>query len=536
MTKKTGLDLMSSVWTNNDQSKIGHFRSLIRLSQRTFPNNVFLVPAEDELTPMTYSDVFEFCKHFEFFLNKNEIGKGDAIAYMFHNSSLLVLLFLATLYTGRIFVPINPSSSPNEVDYILSDVKPSYFFYDKRFAEKLSHDFRLPISFYEVSNHKEFIDSIASGQSGTDQESSAGSNEDFYDPDQVAEIVYTSGTTGDPKGVVLTHKNLLANSYAFGRRFGFSSKEKFLTVCPLFHNSGQQFTTIVPVWCGARTTAVRSDIGLINFWHYVETFSITHTLGMPAHIFFLLEQPFSPETTTLKRMLVGGAKLPPETQVTFEDRFGVSVSTNYGLTETFSVIATEGAEIEDRYLGSIGKPLDVMDVKIEKDGIEVPTGAEGEIVVRGPSVFKCYLNKPDATRKKFKGDWFYTGDKGYLNSDGFLFMVDRFDSMILVGGENVYPNDIEKHIPMIPIITQGVLSSIPHPILGNELVLLYARVSEENLTKKILRDCFSKVLSAHKIPKQFVDIEELGLSKIPTAANGKILRKKIRDLLVDFLT
>ena len=94
-TKKTGLDLMSSVWTNNDQSNISHFRSLIRLSQRTFPNNVFLVPAEDELTPMTYSDLFEFCKNFEFFLNKNEIEKGDAIAYMFHNSSLLVLLFLA---------------------------------------------------------------------------------------------------------------------------------------------------------------------------------------------------------------------------------------------------------------------------------------------------------------------------------------------------------------------------------------------------------------------------------------------------------
>ncbi|MDG2271413.1 MAG: AMP-binding protein, partial [Halioglobus sp.] len=355
------LDPDDGVWTNDYFAKIQDIRSLILASKRNFPDRVFLLTAEKELAALTYLDLFNFCDKFEKFLDDQNVEEQAAVAYVFHNSSLLVLFFLATLYARRIFVPINPSCSLNEIDYILSDVKPILFLYDGKLKNKLVNISHTSLVHYEIPHHKQFIDDIFSYKSVIDIDKENGFTKPLFFPDNVAQIIYTSGTTGNPKGVVLTHKNILANSFAMGKLFKYSSDDRFLTVTPLFHNSGQMFTTMMPLWCGATTTAVRSDLGLINFRFYVEEFEINWTFGMPSHVFFLLEQAASPIASTLKGFQIGGAKLPPETKTSFEECFGVPIYCNYGLTETFSVVATEHPNENGRCIGSVGKPLEIMD-------------------------------------------------------------------------------------------------------------------------------------------------------------------------------
>ncbi len=504
---------------------------LISIANEKFGANTFLSTKNsfDENEVLTYSELLDLIDKFQVYLESNDIKTGEKISVAYHNSGILAILFLCITASGRVFVPLNPNSTTFEMEYILEDSESCLLFDGINISKEFSQKIKDKINVIELNILSELIKFTEKIESKKPVEAIL--------PNAEAEIVYTSGTTGRPKGVVLTHKNLLADSFAISNSFSFNENDKFLTICPLFHNSGQISTTLGAIWVGATTTPVRAEFGLINFWNYIQQYKITWTLGMPTHINFLLERQsiknnYVKSNNTLKGIYCGGAKLESEKQLQFENIFNTPVYTNYGLTETTSFATCTPLNMSQIALGSVGVPLFINDIKIINSENSICTvNEEGEIFIKGINVFKHYINKKEITDSKFVDGWFKTGDLGYFNKDNFLFIVDRIDNMILVGGENVYPADIENHISTLENVAEAVITSIPHKILGNEIILVYRLVEgkKENFNKWI--QALSKFVVKFKLPTKFLNIEELNLSEIPKAPNGKILRHSLKVLV-----
>jgi acyl-CoA synthetase (AMP-forming)/AMP-acid ligase II len=504
---------------------------LISNTNEKVGNNIFLSTKNnlDEIEILTYSELLILIDKFHSYFESNDIKTGQKISVAYHNSGILAVLFLCITASGRVFVPLNPNSTIFEMEYILEDSESCMLFDGTNISKGFSQNIQDKIcvidlnalndllKFLENYEDKKAVDSIL--------------------PLAEAEIVYTSGTTGRPKGVVLTHENLLADSFAISKSFSFNENDKFLTICPLFHNSGQISTTLGAIWVGATTTPVRAEFGLINFWNYIHQYNITWTLGMPTHINFLLERQnlknnYVKSNNTLKGIFCGGAKLEKEKQLQFENIFNTPVYTNYGLTETTSFATCTPLNMSQSALGSVGVPLFINDIKIvNSENSLCNVNEEGEIFIKGINLFKHYINKKEITDSKFVDGWFKTGDLGYFNKDNFLFIVDRIDNMILVGGENVYPADIENHISTLINVAEAVITSIPHKILGNEIVLVYRLIEgkKEDVNKWI--QALSKFVVKFKLPNQFLNIRELNISEIPKAPNGKILRHNLKVIV-----
>jgi len=524
--QQINFDLNKELWSDDSYKHIQDIRNLIIMAAASYGDKIYIRSSNEDDPNISFIELLIWASNFEKYLEQNKVQAGEKISVIFHNSSLMVLLFLSTLFAKRVFVPINPLCSSNEIDYILNDSEAKILFFDGHLKNKISLKNTLELKI-EIKNQSEFIkDFLCENEKVGDVQSPV--------PNFPAQVVYTSGTTGDPKGVVLVHRNILADSYAIGKTFGFVKIDNFLTVTPLFHNSGQIMSTVGPLWCGGTTTAVRSDMGLLNFWYYVDKFNINWSLGMPTHVNFLLESSLQPGEKSMKGFFCGGAKLESESQNEFEERFGVPLYPNYGLTETTSIACC--ARPDDRLSapGSVGRPLFINEVKITNAGCTQKPYEVGEILIKGENLFKEYLNKPNVTKENIKEGWLYTGDLGYMDEESNLFIVDRIDNMILVGGENVYPADVEKLIPMLNGISDAILVSIPDKILGNRLVLIYGMKKGEKADPVKWRKVFNANLSSYKIPKYFLNIKQLGKDQIPKAPNGKILRNEVKKLITNY--
>lgn len=511
--------------------EIDSIQHLIKNTTSRYAENIFLISknSQDEIEEMNYAELLNLVNKFEAYFESVGIHRGEKISVAYHNSAILAILFLCVTGSGRVFVPLNPNSTIFEMEYILEDSNSCMLFDGIEISKGLSQYFHDKMKLIELVSLKELINFLQPFQNTI--------NNNTILPTAEAEIVYTSGTTGRPKGVVLTHKNLLADSFAISNSFDFKESDRFLTICPLFHNSGQISTTLGAIWAGARTTPVRAEFGLINFWNYIYEYNITWTLGMPTHINFLLERQliknnFVLNNNTLKGIFCGGAKLEIEKQLQFEKIFKTPVYTNYGLTETTSFATCTPLKMSQSALGSVGVPLFINDVKIvNPENITCKVNEEGEIFIKGANLFKHYINKQEITDAKFIDDWFKTGDLGYFNEHGFLFIVDRIDNMILVGGENVYPADIENHISCLEDVAEAIVTSIPHAILGNEIVLVYRLMEGKSTSVNKWLQALSKFVVKFKLPTKFVNVNELNLTEIPKAPNGKILRHNIKVLI-----
>ena len=493
---------------------IHNFRVFLDFYCKKNNDNIFYI-SDQKSKEIRYFQLLKILKNFNFILKKNQINKNQKILVILDNSLELLLTFLSILYNNRIFIPINPNSGKNEIDYIIKKTKPNLIITNSIFKKKVSHVNKIKKL---IITNKNFLKLLFSEKINNKIEKSNNKN-------NIAQILFTSGSTGNPKGVVLTHKSMLTNLFDIHNSLKLKQdKPRFLSVTPLYHNNGQFIPTLLPIILNGSTITVSPDTSLINFWPTCLAFKINYSSVMATHInyFNSLETIRSHK---IKSLFCGGAKLDPFSQKKFEKKFGIKILCNYGLTETSSIASTESLNNNNYYYGSVGKALSSNKIKIKKK-----FGAFGEILIKGQNIFKNYHGEKKLTKSKIINNWFKTGDLGYLNKNKYLFIKDRLDNMVIVSGENIYPSEIENYTNNLKNIDLGIVSSIPDKITQNKLVFIYE--SKKIISYKFFYNFLKSKISRYKIPKLILNITQLGMREIPKAPNKKILRKKISNILI----
>ncbi len=437
---------------------IHNLRSFLDIYCKKNNKNIFYI-SEDKSKEIKYFQLIKILKNFSFILKKKKIRKNNKILVVLDNSLELLLTFLGTLYNHRVFIPINPNSGSNEIDYIVKKTNPSLIITNPDFKKKVNH----------IKNIKKLIISNENFFNFLFNKNLLIKDDNFSDNQNlVAQILFTSGSTGNPKGVILTHRSILVNLFDIHNALKIKTdKPRFLSVTPLYHNNGQFIPTLLPIILNGSTITISPDTSLLNFWPTCVKFKINYSSIMATHInYFNLQKKI--KRHNLKSLFCGGAKLDKLSQKRFEKKFNTKVLCNYGLTETSSIASTESLHNKNYYYGSVGRALKSNKIKIKKSNSKY-----GEILIKGENLFRSYYGERKLTNLKKSNKWFKTGDLGYINKSNYLFIKDRVDNMIIVSGENIYPSEIEKYTNNLKNIKLGVLSSIPDRITQNKLIFVY---------------------------------------------------------------
>ena len=343
--------------------------------------------------------------------------------------------------------------------------------------------------------------------------------------DDVALIMYTSGTTGRPKGAMLTHGNFWWNNISGLHALDVLADDVTLVAAPIFHIGGLNVTTLTAFQKGARVILHRT-FDPARALADIAAFRVTTMFGVPAMFLFMAQQPgfAASDLSSLRLLVVGGAPCPLPLLNIYLAR-GVSMQQGYGLTETSPMVSFLAPEHALSKVGSSGRTPIFVDVKIA--GLDGKPAAQGEILVRGPNVFKGYWGQPEATAKAIDPEgWFHTGDAGFLDDEGFLTISDRIKDMIITGGENVYPAEIESELMRHPAVAEVGVVGEPDAQWGERVVAAIALKPGATLTLEELRAFAAGRLAPYKLPKRLAFVAAL-----PRNATGKILKQKLRETL-----
>lgn len=462
------------------------------------------------------------------------IKKGDHVALLLGNSPHFIISLYGVLRLGATAIPINPIYTPDEISYILmnGDVKaviaaePLLPLVEKIdtilpsiqhfiICESATDDTETPC---KINNEKmkSFSNVMCLGVS------------DFswpqLDSDETAVILYTSGTTGRPKGAMLTHQNLYRNARDTGKYLRMNEEDRIITVLPMFHVFCLTVALNAPLMCGG-TLLIEPKFSPKEVFSLAKRYKPTIFAGVPTMYNFLLQYPDGDpaDLQSLRLCISGGASMPVALLQNFEKKFQVVISEGYGLSEASPVTCFNPLD-RPRKPGSIG--TSIMNVKnkvVNPLGEELPVGEVGELVVRGPNVMKGYYKLPEETEATIRNGWLYTGDLARMDEEGYFYIVDRKKDMIVVGGYNVYPREVEEVIYNHPDIVEVAVLGVPDPEFGEE-VKCFVVSKNPFLTEENLITYCQESLAKYKIPKTIEFLTEL-----PKNTTGKILRRALRQ-------
>ncbi|MDY6999614.1 MAG: AMP-binding protein, partial [Actinomycetota bacterium] len=383
------------------------------------------------------------------------IGPGDVVAVMLPNTADLVVTLFAAWRLGAAVTPLNPSLSADEAGYQVTDSAAKALVVDS----PVDLDVRTAV----------LTPAELGGGPATPQRVASA------DPDRLALLVYTSGTTGRPKGVELSHANLSAMCRMVIEAFDLTGTDHSLLILPLFHVNGIVAGTLSPLLAGGRTT-VAGRFNPADFFERVERVRPTYFSAVPTIFTMLADLPADhrPDTSSLRFAVCGAAPASVELLMRFQNRYGVPIVEGYGLSEG-SCASTVNPLYGMRKPGTVGLPLPGQQIRIaDGAGRPVPDGQAGEVLIAGPNVMRGYLNRPEETARTLVGGWLHTGDIGRLDEDGYLVLVDRAKDMIIRGGENIYPKEIETVAYRVPGVAEAAVVGREHPVYGEEPVLYVA--------------------------------------------------------------
>jgi long-chain acyl-CoA synthetase len=347
-------------------------------------------------------------------------------------------------------------------------------------------------------------------------------------PDDTSVILYTSGTTGQPKGAELSHSNMVMNAIVSRDLMSSTAEDVTLIALPLYHSFGQTFLMNAALFAGGRIVlAPRFDPAIV--FQLLQDEDVTLYAGVPTMYWELLNYPeadrFDIEkiARTLRIADSGGGPMPIDVMRQFEEKFGVLILEGYGLTET-SPVATSNVALKVRKTGTIGLPIWGVEIRIvDEEMNDVPVGETGEIVIRGHNVMKGYYNRPEETAEAFRGGWLHTGDLGAFDDDGYITVVGRLKDLIIRSGFNIYPREIEEFLVSHPEITLAAVIGVPDPRCGEEIKAFVVLEAGSTLNADTIVALSKAELAAHKYPRMVEIIEEL-----PMGPTGKILKTELR--------
>jgi fatty-acyl-CoA synthase len=451
---------------------------------------------------------------------------GDRVGYLgFNHPALLETLFAAQAL-GAIFVPLNFRLTAEELTFIINDAGLHTLVVDDSLRPVLE-----PARPKLCCQHFFSSESEADGWRHLDSERAAAeplAAAVSVDQHDVAIIMYTSGTTGLPKGAMLTHGNILWNNVNAMMAFGGSRDDVILTAAPLFHIGGLNVMTLSSFHTGSALVLLRNfDPGTVLA--DIQRYRVTHMFGAPAMFLFMSQQPqFADTDLNSIQTLICGAAPVPESLIELYGARGVSFCQGYGLTETAPFSAFLTPEWAVSKLGSAGQPPLYSDTRIVDDHNQpLPAGERGEICLRGPNIMKGYWNRPQATAEAIDSQgWFHSGDVGYLDEDGFLFICDRLKDMVISGGENVYPAEVEGVLYKHEAIAEVAVLGLPDEKWGEAVTAVVALHGDKTLTIEELREFAEPFLAKYKLPLRLHLVEAL-----PRNPAGKVLKFVLREKL-----
>jgi long-chain acyl-CoA synthetase len=450
-------------------------------------------------------------------LEDKGLKPGDRVGLMLPNVPYFPSIYYAILRAGGVVVPMNVLLVGREVGYYLGDSSAKLLFAWGDFAEAAEEGSNEAGSEVILVKPGEFEKLVGAYSDEYETVERAG--------DDTAVILYTSGTTGQPKGAELTHDNLSRNCAVTEGTLGeFSEKDVLLGALPLFHSFGQTCTMNSAVATGACVTMLpRFDPE--KALEIIARDQVTVFQGVPTMYNAMLHATGadSADASTLRLCMSGGAAIPVELIRGFEDKFGCDILEGYGLSET-SPVASFNHPDKERKPGSIGTPIEGVEMQVwDDDGKEVAQGEVGEIVIRGHNVMKGYWGRAEATGEAITGEgWFRSGDMAKVDEDGYFFIVDRKKDLIIRGGYNVYPREVEEVLYEHPAIQEAAVVGVPDEALGEEVGAAVVLKKGESLDAAALKAYAKEQVAAYKYPRKVWFVDEL-----PKGPTGKILKREI---------
>jgi acyl-CoA synthetase (AMP-forming)/AMP-acid ligase II len=498
-----------------------NLRELLELRAAAAPDKPFLL-SESDGRDFTYREFDAAVDRTARLLSAGGVRKGDRVSLLLPNSAEYVIAYFACFKMGALAGPVNSLLKPEELAYVVADSEAKLLLVNTEF---------LPLA----EGLRGRVASLERILTFDDWDAATAPHADAFDDgwrdtplarEDEAIIIYTSGTTGKPKGCLLTHGNLLANARQITEWLGFTEDDRLLTVMPLFHMNAVSVTTASALYAGG-STVVSPRFSASRFWRIVSDYQVTSFGSVATMLSMLLATypegvPAEFDHARLRFAMCGSAPVPAEVLRRFEETFGCLVVEGYGLSES-TCRSTFNPPDARRRPGSCGQPIGNEMRVVDEEDREVPDGQTGEIVLRGENVFKGYYKNEEATWRAFRGGWFHTGDIGYRDAEGFFYIVDRKSDMIIRGGENIYPREIDEVLYAHPDVAEAAAFGVPDELYGEEVAaFVVLREGREADAESVLAHCRAH-LADFKCPKTVRFVEAL-----PKGPTGKVLKRELK--------
>ena len=498
------------------------FREVIDAHAASQPGAPFLIAPEAALE-IDYATLRADCRAFSALLAARGVAPGTTVSFMLENGVSAATIFLGAMYGGYVVSPINLHAQDAQLEYTLAHSDTCIVFTAAANHERLESIRRKSAATLDLcvvdSDGLEFPPHTEGRGDGP-----------LIHPEDPAMLMYTSGTTGQPKGALLSHANMLSGARAVARSLALTPADRVLSSLPLYHINGQCIATVAPLVSGG-SIVMPHRFSVSQWWPLVARHRPTWLNMVPTIIAYLLNGPdLTAEQAAACRNIRFGrsasAPLPSGQHRAFEERFGFSVVEAMGLTECASVAFTNPLEKSARKYGSPGKPLGVEARVVDRAGRPVAGDARGEIELRGPNVMLGYFKSPEATAAALRSEgWLATGDIGYRDPDGFFFITGRLKELIIKGGENIAPREIDEALLAHPAVLEAAAVGVPDAAYGQEILACVVVKPGATCTEEDLRAHCLRTLGRYKSPRYLKLVGQL-----PKGPSGKVQRLKLTDL------
>jgi fatty-acyl-CoA synthase len=452
-------------------------------------------------------------------LEQRGVGKGDRVAYLGANAPEFLETLFAVTALGAIFVPLNTRLAAGEIAHALGDSGATLVVHSRELAGLVAGSgiARIVVDGEDAADAPSYETVLRSGDP-THRDRTV----TFDDP---AAILYTSGTTGRPKGAVLTHGNLTWNAINAIVDYDFTSDEVSLMVSPLFHVASLGMGALPTLLKGGMLVLqARFDAGAVLA--AIQEHGVTSLSGVPTTFQMLAEHPdwATTDLSTIRKLTCGGSAVPARVAIAFEAR-GLAFSSGYGMTETAPGATSLSARHSADHATTSGLPHFFTSVRVvDQDDVDAAPGALGEILIAGPNVFAGYWGLPDASQHELRGGWFHSGDLGFIDDEGFLTIADRAKDMFISGAENVYPAEVEQLIMELPAVESVAVIGVPDEKWGEVGKAIVLPVEGMTVTHDELVAHLDGRIARYKIPKSTVLVDAL-----PRTASGKVRKNELRE-------